>query len=102
MFIENVEVTGGAPYSLFVKGYPTPNTSYIEMTLRNISFSGLRNSPHYVIENVDSIEFSDVYVQVWQEWKTTSDEPNGAHSVFASTLVVLFVSIFSTIFVSLH
>lgn len=99
MFIENVVVTGGAPYSLFVKGYPTPGTSYIEMTLRNISFSGLTQSPHYVIENVDSIELSEVYVQVWQEWNTTSDAPN---VLGASTLVMVFMSIFSIIFVALH
>lgn len=93
VFIENVDVTGGAPYSLKVKGYPTPNTSYIEMNLRNITFSGLQNSPHYIIENVDSIEFSDVYVQVWQPWQSASDTPSSAHSLVASTFVLLLVSI---------
>lgn len=95
MFIDNVDVTGGAPYSLVVKGYPTPDTSYIEMTLRNMTFSGLRNSPHYVIENVDSIEFSEVYVQVWQQWKSaTEDVTDAAHSLVASTFVLMLVSVF--------
>ncbi|XP_037046843.1 probable polygalacturonase [Bradysia coprophila] len=91
VFIENVDVTGGAPYSLVVKGYPTPDTSYIEMTLRNMTFSGLRNSPHYVIQDVDSIEFSEVYVQVWQEWKSVTD---AGHSLAASTFIMLIVSVF--------
>lgn len=97
-----MEVTGGAPYSLVVRGYPTPDTSYIEMNLRNITFSGLRNTPHYVIENVDSIELSEVYVQVWQQWNSTTDGKNAAPSIAVSTLVMSIVSIFSTIFVSLY
>ncbi len=98
--IENVDVTGGAPYSLFMKGYPTPNTSYIEVTLRNITISGLRNSPHYVLENVDSIKFSDVYVQVWQQWNTTSNERSSGHSLVESSFLMLIFSIISWIFVS--
>lgn len=102
VFIENVDVTGGAPYSLVVKGYPTADTSYIGMTLRNITFSGLKNSPHYVIENVDSIEFSEVYVQVWQQWKSTDDVPGAAHSLVASsTFIMVVVSVF-LVFVKLY
>jgi len=94
VFIENVEVTGGAPYSLFVKGYPTSDTSYIGMTLRNITISGLTSTPHYVLENVDYIDSSEVYVQAWQEWDL---KISGAHTLLAPASLLLMVLTFSTI-----
>lgn len=89
-----------------MKGYPTPNTSVIEISLRNITFSGLRNTPHFIVQDVNSIEFSDVYVQVWQQWNTTSEEErngdSGAQSLGVSSLAMFLVSIISATFVSLY
>ncbi|KAJ6643106.1 putative polygalacturonase [Pseudolycoriella hygida] len=101
VFIDNVNVTGGAPYSMVVKGYPSPNSSYIEMTLSNINFAGLKNTPHYIVENVDSINFSEVKVQIWQQWNTT-DESSSAQSFGASALIILGITIFFNILVSLN
>ncbi|XP_037041976.1 probable polygalacturonase [Bradysia coprophila] len=70
--IENVNVLNGAPYSLFIRGFPDhPRTSYIGITLRNISFTGLRNSPHYVLEEVDYISANDITVD-GKSWNVQS------------------------------
>lgn len=92
--IENVDVTGGAPYSVFIRGYPDhPITSYIGITLRNISFSGLTNNPHYVLQDVDYVSTSAITVDgmLWDV-----NEPSSTGNVFIKynmlliPLVVLF------------
>lgn len=90
--IENINVIGGAPYSLFIRGYPDhPKTSYIGITLRNISFSGLANSPHYVLQDVDYISSSDITVD-GKEWEVKPSSA-GQHFFKYKTLIVLFVII---------
>jgi len=60
--VENVVVTGGAPHSIVVRGYPEPDTSIIRISLYNISFTGVPDNDHFVIENVNEITARDVYV----------------------------------------
>lgn len=61
--IENIDVIGGAPYSIFIRGYPDhPRTSYIGITLRNISFTGLTNNPHYIVQDIDFVSSTDITV----------------------------------------
>lgn len=61
--LENINVVGGAPYSIFIRGYPDhPKTSYIGIALRNISFSGMSNNPHYVLQDVDYVSSEAVTV----------------------------------------
>lgn len=95
-----------------MKGYPVPDTSYIGLTLRNITFSGLTQNPHYVLENVDYIDASEVYVQLWQQWNVTADEgtptdpptdsPDGGHALGSPTLLLLIVLTFSTMLYSTY
>lgn len=73
--IENVNVIGGAPYSMFIRGYPDhPTTSFIGVTLRNISFSGLTNDPHYVLQDVDFVSATDITVdgELWDVLQSSS------------------------------
>lgn len=93
--IENINVIGGAPFSLYIRGYPDhPTTSYIGITLRNISFSGLTNNPHYVLQDVDYVSSSAITVDgvVWDV------ESSSAVNCFFKyeMLVVIFVIIFKT------
>lgn len=65
--IQNVYVTGSAPKSLVVKGYPTRSSSYIDISLRNISFNGITDHPHFLLENVNYVWVTDVSVN-GKEW----------------------------------
>lgn len=50
-----------------VKGYPTTNSSYIDISLRNISFNGITDDPHFVLEKVNYVWGTDVSVN-GKEW----------------------------------
>jgi len=65
--VENLIVTGGAPRSLVVKGYPTPNTSVIKISLYNISLSGITESDHFILQDVTEVSAKDVYIngELW-------------------------------------
>lgn len=94
--IENVIVNGGAPYSLFIKGYPDhPTSSYIGITIRNISFTGLTNDPYYVLEDVDYYSSSNIAVDGVQ-WDATASLA-GHHFVKYEMLFVLFVILFGIV-----
>lgn len=87
--IENIDVIGGAPYSIYVRGYPDhPTTSYIGLTLRNISFTGLTNNPHYVLQDIDYVSSSDITVDgvLWNVKASAA-----CHIYFKYEIVALFV-----------
>ncbi len=89
--IDNVNVLDGAPYSLFIRGYPDhPTTSYIGVTLRNITFSGLTNDPHFVLQDVDYISATDIVVDgvLWHV------EPSSANSIQWKILLVFLATLF--------
>lgn len=79
--IENVLVTDGAPLTLKIRGYSEPDRSIIRMTFKNISFSGITEDPHFVLENVDEIHDENVYVN-GNQWKISS----GVSIIAAPTL----------------
>jgi len=93
--IENIDVIGGAPYSIFIRGYPDhPRTSYIGITLRNISFTGLTNNPHYVLQDIDFVSSADVTVDgaLWDV-----KESSGCRFFLKYKLLTLFVIILMSI-----
>lgn len=95
--IENIEVIGGAPYSIYIRGYHDhPTTSYIGITLRNISFTGLTNNPHYVLEDVDYFAASAITVDgaVWDVKPSSSSSTSSAFNIKWEMLLILFVAAF--------
>lgn len=84
MVVENLVVTGGAPRSIVVKGYPTPNKSIIKMSLYNISFSGITETDHFVLQDINEVNAKDIYIngELWQV-PGSSGVPVTAPTVFA-------------------
>lgn len=66
--IENVVVTDGAPLTLKIKGFAEPDRSIIRMTFRNISFNGITEVPHFIVQDVTEIQGENVYVngKLWR------------------------------------
>ncbi|KAG4077412.1 hypothetical protein HA402_002839 [Bradysia odoriphaga] len=85
--IENVVVTDSAPLTLKIRGYAEPDRSIIRMTFKNISFNGITEDPHFVLENFDEIHDENVYVN-GQPWKIT----NGV-SIVEPTMVLLAICV---------
>lgn len=83
---------GGAPYSIYIRGYPDhPTTSYIGVTLRNISFTGLTNSPHYVLQDTDFVSSSDITVDgaLWDVKESAGCQLLIKYELFALIVVML-------------
>lgn len=91
--IENISVAG-APNSIIIRGFHEhPTTSYIGITLRNISFTGLTNKTHYVVEDVDYISSSAITIDgvVWDIEPTSSS--SAAYYLKCKILLLLFAVI---------
>lgn len=91
--IENVVVTDGAPLTLKIKGYPESDKSIIRMTFRNISFNGITEDPHFILQNVTEILDENVYVngRLWKISSTTSSATTSAVSTLSALLVIMAV-----------
>lgn len=90
--IENLDVTGSAPKSMVVKGY-VDGSSYIDITLRNISFRGIIDDPHFVLENVNYVSATDVSIN-GKEW---TNVPGNTSSGLSGSNINLFVLLVFTI-----
>ncbi len=97
--IENVYVKGNAPKSLVVKGYPVNGKSYIDITLRNISFNGIIDDPHFVLDHVNYAWVKDVSVN-GEEWINVpgNEAPSNVATSksFPTLCVLLILKIIST------
>jgi len=69
--VQNLTLLESAPYSLYMRGYPGhPNTSYIGLTLEDATFNGVVQDPHFVTQDVDVVDTTNVIVNggIW-EWE---------------------------------
>jgi len=69
--VQNLTLLESAPYSLYMRGYPQhPNTSYIGLTLEDATFNGVVQDPHFVTQDVDIVDTTNVIVNggIW-EWE---------------------------------
>lgn len=85
-------MNGGAPYSLYIRGYPDhPISSYIGITLQNISFIGLTNDPHYVLQDVDYYSSSDISVdgKKWDAIGSSAGHQYVKYEMFFMLFVIL-------------
>lgn len=80
-------MTGGAPKTLVVKGYPTGGKSYIDIALRNISFAGITDDPHFILEDVNYVWAEDVSVN-GREWIDIPGNEAPSSAVILSAPVV--------------
>ncbi|KAJ6642117.1 putative polygalacturonase [Pseudolycoriella hygida] len=87
--IENVSVTDGAPLTMKIRGYAEPDRSIIRMKLKNITFNGITQEPHFIAENVNEIITESVFVN-GQEWNISS----GVSTTPPTLLALLVVTIF--------
>jgi polygalacturonase len=73
--IQNLTLENGAPYSLYVRGYPNhPTTSYIGITIQNATLNGVTRDPHFVLENVDNVITENVKVN-GVDWDWDNESP---------------------------
>jgi len=94
--IENVKVNGGAPYSLYIRGYPDhPISSYIGISISNITFTGLTNDPHFVLQDVDYYASSNIAVD-GVPWDATASSA-GHQYVKYDMIFILFVIMFNIV-----
>lgn len=82
-----------------MKGYPTKGKSYIDITLKNISFIGIRDDPHFILEHVDYVWAEDIFVN-GKEWNDVpgNEAPSSGVIFNAPGLcVLLFLTIILTV-----
>lgn len=93
--IENLVLTNGAPLAVKVKGYPQADTSIIRISLRNISFSGITEAPGYVVEDVNELLRTEVYVN-GEPWNSS-----GVAIISPTLGFILFLTMFCKNIISL-
>lgn len=85
-----------------VKGYPTGGTSYIDISLRNISFNGITDDPHFVLEKVNYVRVTDVSIN-GKDWNDVPGNEAPSSGVIVNKsgpalILLVFLTIVSAVF----